>query len=195
MDGVGLSVGAWILGAVGLGIALSIFGYVRRQPSGSQDLVDLAEQIHDGAMAFLRRESSMLAIFVVVVAGLLAVGIGSGTAVAYLTGAISSSLAGFIGMKAATRANVRTAYAASVDGQRKALRVSFFGAAVMGLAVASLGLLGIGIFYLVIGGGGAGDLLGFSEVIAGFAMGASSIALFARVGGGSSRRPRTWVPT
>ncbi len=184
MDGVGLSVGAWILGAVGLGVSLSIFGYVRRQPSGSQELVDLAEQIHDGAMAFLRRESSMLAIFVVVVAGLLAVGIGSGTAVAYLTGAISSSLAGFIGMKAATRANVRTAYAASVDGQRKALRVSFFGAAVMGLAVASLGLLGIGIFYLVIGGGGAGDLLGFSEVIAGFAMGASSIALFARVGGG-----------
>ncbi len=184
MDGVGLSGGAWILGAVGLGVALSVFGYVRRQPAGSQELVDLAEQIHDGAMAFLRRESSMLAIFVVVVAGLLAVGIGTGTAVAYVAGAISSSLAGFIGMKAATRANVRTAHAASAEGQRKALRVSFFGAAVMGLAVASLGLLGIGVFYRLIGGGGAGDLLRFSEVIAGFAMGASSIALFARVGGG-----------
>ena len=184
MNGVGLSVGAWALGAVGLGIALAIFGYVRRQPPGRQELVDLADQIHDGAMAFLRRENSMLAVFVAVVATLLALVIGTGTAVAYLTGAISSGLAGYIGMKAATRANVRTAHAASTEGQRKALRVSFFGAAVMGLAVASLGLLGIGIFYLVVGGGGTGDLPRFSEVIAGFAMGASSIALFARVGGG-----------
>ena len=184
MNGVGLSVGAWILGAAGLGIALALFAYVRRQPPGRQELVDLADQIHDGAMAFLRRENSMLAVFVAVVATLLAVGIGTGTAVAYLTGAISSGLAGFIGMKAATRANVRTAHAASTEGQRKALRVSFFGAAVMGLAVASLGLLGIGVFYLVVGGGGGGDLPRFSEIIAGFAMGASSIALFARVGGG-----------
>ena len=184
MNGVGLSVGAWILGAAGLGIALALFAYVRRQPPGPQELVDLADQIHDGAMAFLRRENSMLAVFVAVVATLLAVGIGTGTAVAYLTGAISSGLAGFIGMKAATRANVRTAHAASTEGQRKALRVSFFGAAVMGLAVASLGLLGIGVFYLVVGGGGGGDLPRFSEIIAGFAMGASSIALFARVGGG-----------
>ena len=178
MNGVDLSVGAWVLGTVGLGIALAIFGYVRKQPPGRQELVDLADQIHDGAMAFLRRENSMLAVFVAVVATLLALGIGTGTAVAYLAGATSSGLAGFIGMKAATRANVRTAHAASTEGQRKALRVSFFGAAVMGLAVASLGLLGIGVFYVVVGGGGAGDLPRFSEVIAGFAMGASSIALF-----------------
>ena len=184
MDFVSLSVGAWVLGAVGLGTALSIFGYVRRQPAGGEQLAELADQIHDGAMAFLRRENTFIAVFVVVVAGLLAWGIGSGTSVAYVAGAISSSLAGFIGMKAATRANVRTAYAASVEGQRKALRISFFGAAVMGLAVASLGLLGIGLFYVVIARGGGGDLPRFSGIIAGFAMGASSIALFARVGGG-----------
>ncbi len=184
MDFVSLSGFAWILGAVGLGVALSMFTYVRRQPSGSAELTELSDQIHDGAMAFLRRENTVLAGFVVVVAGLLAWVIGTGTAVAYVAGALSSSVAGFTGMKAATRANVRTAHAASIDGQRKALRVSFFGAAVMGLAVASLGLIGIGLFYLLVGGAGGGDLPRFSEVIAGFAMGASSIALFARVGGG-----------
>ena len=184
MDFVSISAGAWILGVVGLGVALFIFNYVTRQPAGSEQLVELAEQIHDGAMAFLRRENTVLSGFVIVVAGLLAWGIGVGTAVAYVAGALSSALAGFIGMKSATRANVRTAYAASSEGQRKALRVSFFGAAVMGLSVASLGLIGIGLFYLVIGSGGEGDLPSFSEIIAGFAMGASSIALFARVGGG-----------
>ena len=179
-----MSVGAWILGAVGLGIALLIFGYVRRQPPGGPELVELSDQIHDGAMTFLRRENSVLSVFVVVVAGLLAWGVAPGTALAYIAGALSSSVAGFIGMKAATRANVRTAFAAASEGQRKALRVSFFGAAVMGLSVASLGLLGIGLFYVTVGGSGSGDLPRFSEVIAGFAMGASSIALFARVGGG-----------
>ncbi len=184
MDFVSLSAFAWVFGVVGLGVSLAMFFYVRRQPSGSEQLVHLSDQIHDGAMAFLRRESTMLAVFVVVVAGLLAWGIGTGTAAAYIAGALCSSLAGFIGMKAATRANVRTAHAAATEGQRKALRVSFFGAAVMGLAVASLGLLGIGLFYVSVGGAGVGDLPRFSEVIAGFAMGASSIALFARVGGG-----------
>ena len=179
-----MSGGAWILGAVGLGVALAIFGYVQKQPPGSEALVELADQIHDGAMAFLRRENTVLSVFVIAVAGLLAWGVAPGTAVAYIAGALSSSVAGFIGMKAATRANVRTAFAAASEGQRKALRVSFFGAAVMGLSVASLGLLGIGLLYLTVGGGGAGDLSRFSEIVAGFAMGASSIALFARVGGG-----------
>ena len=184
MDFVSMSAGAWILGTVGLGVAIFIFIYVTRQPVGSEQLAELAGQIHDGAMAFLRRENTVLSGFVIVVAGLLTWGIGVGTAVAYVSGALSSALAGFIGMKAATRANVRTAYAASSEGQRKALRISFLGAAVMGLSVASLGLIGIGLFYLVIGSGGEGDLPRFSEIIAGFAMGASSIALFARVGGG-----------
>ncbi|MEX0935334.1 MAG: sodium-translocating pyrophosphatase [Gemmatimonadota bacterium] len=184
MDFVALTGGAWILGAVGLAIALLIFSYVTRQPAGTPQMIELAAQIHDGAMAFLRRENTVLAGFVIVVAGLLAWGIGTGTAGAYIAGAVSSGLAGFIGMKAATRANVRTAQAAKTEGQRKALRVSFFGAAVMGLSVASLGLLGLGIFYVLMGTGPDADFPRFSDVIAGFGMGASSIALFARVGGG-----------
>ncbi len=185
MDVVTLTGGAWILGVVGLAVALVLYLYVKRQPSGSELMVDLSEQIHAGAMTFMRREYSVLAVFVLVVALLLAWGIGTGSALAYVAGAISSGLAGFIGMKAATRANVRTSHAANTEGQRKALRVSFFGAAVMGLAVASLGLLGIGIFYVaMVSGVVNADLPRFGEVIAGFAMGASSIALFARVGGG-----------
>jgi K(+)-stimulated pyrophosphate-energized sodium pump len=122
-----------------------------------------------------------------VVAVLLGLAIGWATAGAYVVGAFSSALAGFIGMKAATRANVRTSAAARDFGQGKALRVAFMGGAVMGLAVASLGLLGIGIFYWLMASGatpGTADLPTFAEVISGFAMGASSIALFARVGGG-----------
>jgi K(+)-stimulated pyrophosphate-energized sodium pump len=184
MDFVSLSSGASILGSAGLVVALVIFAYVSRQPVGGDKMTALAAEIHDGAMAFLRRENSVLAVFVIIVAALLAWGIGWETAVAYVSGAISSSVAGFAGMKAATRANVRTAFAASSEGQRKALRVSFFGAAVMGLSVASLGLFGIGIFYVLLGAGPDGNLPHFAEIIAGFAMGASSIALFARVGGG-----------
>ncbi len=185
MDFVTLTAGAWILGVVGLAVALVLYIYVKRQPSGSELMVDLSEQIHAGAMTFMRREYSVLAVFVLVVALLLAWGIGTGSALAYIGGAVSSGLAGFIGMKAATRANVRTSHAANVEGQKKALRISFFGASVMGLAVASLGLVGLGVFYVaMVSGVVEADLPRFGEVIAGFAMGASSIALFARVGGG-----------
>jgi K(+)-stimulated pyrophosphate-energized sodium pump len=185
MDLLTLTGSSWIFGVLGLGVALGIFGWVKRQPAGSPLMVDLADQIHAGAMAFLRREYSVLAVFVLVVAALLAWGVGLGTSAAYVAGAVASAVAGFLGMEAATRANVRTSYAASTEGQRKALRVSFFGAAVMGLSVASLGLLGLGLFYLVMAQGApTSDLPRFAEVIAGFAMGASSIALFARVGGG-----------
>ncbi|MEX2295198.1 MAG: sodium-translocating pyrophosphatase, partial [Gemmatimonadota bacterium] len=180
-----LTGGAWILGILGLLVALMIFGYVNRQSPGTEVMVALAEQIHEGAMAFLKREYTVLAVFVVVVAGLLAWGIGVDTATAYVAGALTSALAGFLGMQAATRANVRTSYAASTEGQKKALRVSFFGASVMGLSVASLGLLGIGLLYVLLAASApASELPSFSEVIAGYAMGASSIALFARVGGG-----------
>ncbi len=185
MDFVALTSGAWVLGVIGLVIALGIYLYVKKQPSGSELMVDLADQIHRGAMTFLRREYTVLAVFVLIVAALLAWGIGGATAAAYVAGAVSSALAGFMGMEAATRANVRTSHAANTEGQGKALRVSFLGASVMGLAVASLGLLGIGFFYLVMAHGApAADLPHFGEVVAGFAMGASSIALFARVGGG-----------
>jgi K(+)-stimulated pyrophosphate-energized sodium pump len=185
MDFVALTSGAWIFGVVGLLIALVIYLYVKKQPSGSDLMIELSEQIHDGAMTFLRREYSVLGIFVILVAGLLALAIGTASAAAYVVGALSSALAGFMGMKAATRANVRTSHAANTEGQARALRVSFLGASVMGLAVASLGLLGIGIFYVIMAHGAPGaELPRFGEVIAGFAMGASSIALFARVGGG-----------
>lgn len=185
MDFVALTGSAWILGVFGLLVALGIFAYVNKQAPGTPAMVALADQIHSGAMAFLKREYIVLSVFVVIVAALLAWGIGSDTAVAYVVGALTSALAGFIGMKAATRANVRTAYAASTDGKGKALRVSFYGASVMGLSVASLGLLGIGVFYLlIVSGGNLANIADFSETISGFAMGASSIALFARVGGG-----------
>ncbi|MEQ8329043.1 MAG: sodium-translocating pyrophosphatase [Longimicrobiales bacterium] len=177
---------AWLLGLLGLATAFGIYGYVKKQPAGSEAMIDLGEQIHDGAMAFLRREYTVLAVFVLVVAVLLALAIGTMTAGAYIFGALSSVAAGFFGMKSATRANTRTSAAANQSGQGKALRVAFFGGAVMGLAVAALGLIGIGVLYMAFGADaiGAGEFEYFAEVISGFAMGASSIALFARVGGG-----------
>ena len=178
---------AWAFGAVGLLAALLVYRYVVRQPQGTDMMSDLAGQIHDGAMAFLRREYTVLAGFVAVVAVLLYLAIGGASALAYVAGAASSVLAGFFGMKAATRANVRTSAAANEEGQGKALRIAFFGGAVMGLSVAALGLLGIGALYVTLAADaipGTGDLPRFAEIIAGFAMGASSIALFARVGGG-----------
>ncbi|MEJ2539768.1 MAG: sodium-translocating pyrophosphatase [Gemmatimonadota bacterium] len=186
MDFVALTDWAWLLGVLGLGTAAGIYGYVKGQPSGSEIMVDLGEQIHDGAMAFLRREYSVLAVFVLVVAGLLAWAIGVQTAIAYVYGALSSVMAGFFGMKAATRANVRTSAAANTEGQGKALRVAFFGGAVMGLAVAALGLLGLGSLYFFFASDAVtgAEWAGFSQIVSGFAMGASSIALFARVGGG-----------
>ncbi|HEX9105592.1 MAG TPA: sodium/proton-translocating pyrophosphatase, partial [Longimicrobiales bacterium] len=180
---------AWLLGLVGLGAALLLFLYVRRQDAGPAEAVEIARHIHEGAMAFLRRKYLVLAGFVLVVALLLAWATSPRTAIAYLTGAISSVLAGFFGMNAATRANVRTAAAAALgsdEGAARALRLAFFGGCVMGLSVASLGLLGVGGWYLAQGAGAItdADFLGFARVVSGFAMGASSIALFARVAGG-----------
>jgi K(+)-stimulated pyrophosphate-energized sodium pump len=176
------------LGLVGLLTALGIYFNVSRQEAGSEVMRGIAEQIELGAMAFLRREYSVLAIFVLVVGGLLWLAIGMWTAIAFLFGALCSMSAGFIGMKAATKANVRTSEAARAFGQGLALRTAFNGGAVMGLAVASLGMLGLGVLYFF----GIHQLAmpveleirRFAEVIAGFGMGASSIALFARVGGG-----------
>ncbi|HEX8717035.1 MAG TPA: sodium-translocating pyrophosphatase [Gemmatimonadaceae bacterium] len=181
-----IAVGA---GLAGLLIALALYLAVRRRPEGSAAMRALAEQIHGGAMTFLRREYSVLVPFLLVVAALLAWAVGWRTGVAYITGGSCSILAGLAGMEAATRANVRTSEAARAHGQGVALRVAFSGGAVMGLAVASLGLVGIGGVTLwrlagTAGATGADTLRGFAEVISGFAMGASSIALFARVGGG-----------
>jgi K(+)-stimulated pyrophosphate-energized sodium pump len=140
---------------------------------------EIADQIHLGAMVFLKREYQILSIFILLVAILLAWGIGLYTALAFIGGAICSILAGRIGMNAATKANVRTANAAKEKGQAAALLIAFNGGTVMGLAVASLGLLGVGILFKIFGGDPA-----TTSSINGFAMGASSIALFARVGGG-----------
>ncbi|MBI4562117.1 MAG: sodium-translocating pyrophosphatase [Candidatus Rokubacteria bacterium] len=164
-----------VVGLLGLAMAFVMYRYVVRQPDGSGPMLEISGQIHAGAMAFLRKEYSALAWFVVVVAGLLAWAIHPFTALAFVSGAICSMLAGFFGMKAATKANVRTANAAKESGRDRALSVAFYGGSVMGLSIASLGILGLGIYYLL-----------FQDplVINGFAMGASSIALFARVGGG-----------
>jgi len=168
---------AIILGVVGLAAALAIYRYVARQSAGSDLMIEISDAIHEGAMVFLRKEYQILAVFIVVVLLLLLMFISFSTSVAFLGGAGCSMLAGFLGMKAATRANVRTSQAAAESGQAKALSIAFSGGAVMGLAVASLGLIGLGVFFWIFAPGQ-------TSVISGFAMGASSIALFARVGGG-----------
>ena len=178
---------AWLFGVAGLLIAWALYLYVKRQPAGSDRMREIASLIRTGAMAFLRREYSALLPFIAVVAILLYVALGSWpTSVAYVAGAACSILAGFFGMRAATEANVRTTEAARASGQGKALRVAFAGGSVMGLSVASLGLLGVGLVFAwqaALLTDESGFKL-FSEIISGFAMGASSIALFARVGGG-----------
>ncbi len=176
------------LGLLGLFASLGMYFYVRKQSPGNEVMRDLADQIETGAMAFLKREYSVLAVFVLIVMALLWLAIGQWTALAYVFGALSSMTAGFIGMKAATKANVRTSEAARASGQGLALRIAFNGGAVMGLAVASLGLLGVGLIYFFgiyqLGFPVQAEIIEFAEVISGYAMGASSIALFARVGGG-----------
>lgn len=168
-----------ILGAIGFVIAIVMYVMVKAQPVGNERMKEISEDIHAGAMAFLAREYRVLAIFIAVVFVLILIGINYQTAMAFVGGALCSMTCGFIGMKAATRANVRTTEAARAYGQAKALEVSFNGGAVMGLAVASLGLVGVGIAFILFGGDPE-----TAKYINGFAMGASSIALFARVGGG-----------
>ena len=177
---------ALIGGVTGLLAAALIYVAIRRRPAGSAVMQDIAALIQTGATAFLKREYSVLVPFIVVVAVLLGLAIEWRTSVAYVAGALCSIAAGLCGMTAATRANVRTAEAARAAGQAAALRVAFNGGAVMGLAVASLGLLGIGAvaFFFLDFGFDDQSWRTFSEIISGFAMGASSIALFARVGGG-----------
>ena len=169
---------------VGLVCALLIYVYVKRQPPGTPLMVEICEAVHEGAMAFLKREYSILLIFVAVVFVLLFLALDDArTSYSFLAGAACSMVAGFAGMKSATRANVRTAHAAAERGQGPALNMAFLGGAVMGLAVASLGLVGIGTLCQLYGIWEVGNI-GSASVISGFAMGASSIALFSRVGGG-----------
>ncbi len=165
-------------GLLGLAVAAVSFVAVGRKSPGNEKMQEIAGMIHTGAMAFLRREYAILAVFVVVVGALIGWQIGPETAGCFVFGAICSVLAGFIGMQAATRANSRTSEAARAEGAGAALMVAFGGGSVMGLAVAGLGLVGVGVLAMMYGTPEQ------AAVINGFAMGASSIALFARVGGG-----------
>ena len=168
-----------VLGVVGLLFAGLIYASIKRVKVSNQKMVEISDAIHDGAMVFLRREYSILVVFIVLVFGLLSWAVTLWTAAAFVLGAVSSMMAGFFGLKAATRANVRTTQAANDSGIAAALNIAFSGGAVMGLSVASLGLMGVSIAFML----GLGGSIEFSD-ISGFAMGASSIALFARVGGG-----------
>ena len=169
---------AVLIGLVGLVFALILFLWIRSKPAGTDVMKEISDVIHDGAMVCLKREYSILVIFVIVVFALLAWRIQLQTGLAFLGGAACSMLAGFIGMKAATRANVRTTAAAKDSGQSMALSIAFSGGAVMGMTIASLGLIGVGIVFYFFGKPDT------AFTINGFAMGASSIALFARIGGG-----------
>jgi len=168
------------VGVIGILVALLIYQSIRKMDTGTEIMREIAERIHEGAMVFLKREYSILAGFIVIVFILLISFMPyKATSFAFLSGAVCSILCGVFGMQAATLANVRTSQAANKKGQAHALQAAFNGGAVMGLSVASLGLIGFGTLFLLYKGG-----MIHVESINGFAMGASSIALFARVGGG-----------
>ncbi len=166
------------LGTLGFGVAIGTYYWVKGQPSGNDRMVHISGLIEKGSMAFLKKEYSILVLFLAIVSVLLWWQLDGASALCYLGGAIASMTCGFIGMKAATKANVRTAQAAAQHGQGRALSVAFFGGSVMGMTVASLGLIGVAVAYMILR-----DHLPIQS-LNGFAMGASSIALFARVGGG-----------
>ncbi len=165
-----------LVGLAGLCVALAIYLVVTRFPEGDAEVKKIGDQIHLGAMTFMKTEYTYLTIFALVVIILVWFSLGDETALAVLAGALSSSIAGWIGMYSATKANVRTATAAAESGAETALSVAFYGGSIMGLCVASLGLIGLGSLYYILSGN--------AHSIEGFAMGASIVALFSRVGGG-----------
>ena len=164
-----------------LGICVLLFAFyltkkVGKQDAGTDRMKEIAAFIHEGARAFLTAEYKILVVFVAVLFVLIGIGIGNWvTAVCFLVGALFSTAAGYIGMNVATKANVRTAAAAKDSGMNKALSIAFSGGAVMGMCVVGFGLFGAGVVYI---------LTKNPDVLSGFSLGASSIALFARVGGG-----------
>ena len=169
-----------IIGFAGLAIAFIIYHIMLRHDPGDGVVKKIGDQIHLGAMVFMHREYKMLAIFsVVLLVAIFVSPLGLNTAIAFTAGAVSSATAGYLGMFAATKANVRTTVAAHNHGQKTALSVAFYGGSVMGLCVASLGLVGLGGVYWYFGGDP-----GTAHAIHGFGMGASVVALFSRVGGG-----------
>ena len=168
------------LGIFGLICAVLVFLKIKSEPAGEGKVVEIGNEIHLGAMVFMKSEYSRLAIFCVIcIIAIASSDLGMNTAMAFLLGALCSGSAGYFGMYTATHANVRTAVAANTKGAAKALQIAFFGGSIMGLTVAAMGLFGVGLLYHFF----AGDLHTI-HAIEGFAMGASSVALFSRVGGG-----------
>lgn len=168
-----------LAGAVGLAVAMWLYVRVKMQPTGNETMNRIATYVREGAMAFLVREYKVLAVYALVVGAALFYALGKEAAGFFLLGAFLSLLAGFFGMKAATYGNVRTTQAAATGSKAKALLVALDGGAVMGFSVAGLGLIGLGVLFYVYQGSA---MLG--TVLHSFAVGASSIALFARIGGG-----------
>ena len=164
-----------IVGVIALIFALFLSKKVSREEEGTDKMKEIAAAISDGAHAFLTAEYKILVIFIVVLFVLIAFGIGVGSAVAFVAGTLCSILAGYFGMSVATKANVRTANAARTGGMNRALSIAFSGGAVMGMSVVGLGLIGVSVVYMV-----TGD----TNILFGFSLGASSVALFSRVGGG-----------
>ena len=166
-----------MLGLIGMIAALVVYKLVMKYPDGQDKVKKIGDQIHKGALAFMKTEYKYLLVFIAVLVVLVWIALGMHSAIAVISGAACSSLAGFIGMYAATKANVRTATAAQQDGAAAALSVSFYGGSVMGLCVASLGLIGLGTLFYFFNEGHV-------HALEGFGMGASVVALFSRVGGG-----------
>ena len=166
-------------GAFGMIAAFLIYVNIIKSPAGEGRVKEIADEIHLGAMVFMASEYKRLAIFCLICIIALYASLGADTAISFTLGALCSGVAGYIGMYSATKANVRTAVAANTKGAAAALNIAFFGGSIMGLTVASMGLLGIGTLYFFMGGTVHGI-----EAIEGFAMGGSSVALFSRVGGG-----------
>ena len=170
---------AVIAAAIGLIVAFCLAAWIKKADEGTDRMKEIASYIREGAMAFLAREYKTMVIVIAVLFLLIGFGLQSWTtAILYVCGALLSVLAGFFGMKVATLGNVRTANAARESGMDKALKVAFRSGAVMGLCVSGLGLLGLGIIVCVL------DLATVTQCVTGFGLGASSMALFGRVGGG-----------
>ncbi len=164
-----------VIGILALLVAAGLAVWVKKQDEGTDRMKEIAAAIHEGAQAFLMSEYKILVIFIVVLFAAIGFGISWATAICFVIGAVFSTIAGYCGMQVATRANVRTANAAKEGGMTKALPIAYRGGAVMGLCVVGLGLFGVSIIYFVTGN---------ADILFGFSLGASSIALFARVGGG-----------
>lgn len=176
----------WVVpvsGIIGLFFALLISLNIMKQEEGTPEIKKIVKAIQEGADAFLKREIKTIFIFLVLFAGLMATVLSPLLALAFIIGATFSMTAGYIGMKIATRANGRTTYAAAKYGSGKALDIAFSGGAVMGIIEASLGILGASLIYLILSNHLTDPLMKL-QVISGYALGASFIALFARVGGG-----------